>query len=444
MDRTRHFRTAVLAGVLLLLGGLTACAGDEKVFSLSAPEIFYVPANGGKKVFPLRVDGPGPYTPGARRLTVDVAPSSRRAVRLRASSPHCTGSAAHVVCEGPAASLNGLTTDVFAPVAAKGSKAGDAGLLRLSYVTTQGRRLTARTRVIVGEPVLELLTPAPATGVRPGSEVTSPVVVRNTGDVPVRGLALAVDAGDLEFVRRYANCRYPDLQHGSQAVCGFPGVRIAPGRSVTVRPGLRLRASGAAMYGSFGRMVWPLEAGPGPYQTISKGGGHGDGPALRAEAVKTPSGRFTRAEDHVDVLLAARADYAVSGADLHGDPGDTRKVRLVVRNDGPGDPGDSTRLIFDLPPGAAVLEQPMTEIDDGDFEPYCTDDGSAYTCDVARLEPGRTRTFEFTLRLGEPGAGSVRLEDKRPNRSDPADLRGRSGRHDPDASNDTASVDVTG
>ncbi|MGY6020410.1 hypothetical protein [Streptomyces spinosirectus] len=444
MDRTRHFRTAVLTGVLLLLGGLTACTDDERAFSLSAPEIFYVPANGGKKVFPLRVDGPGPDTPGARRLTVDVAPGSKGAVRLRASSPDCRGSAAHVVCEGPAASLYGLTTDVFAPVAAKGSKPGDTGNLRLTYVTTDGGKLTARTRVVVGEPVLELLTPASYKGVRPGAEVTSSMVVRNAGVVPVQGLALVVDAGDLEFVRRYANCRYPELQHGNQAVCSLPGVRIDPGKSVTVRPGLRLRASSTTMYGSFHRQVWPLRAGPGPNQSFSQGGEHGDGPALQAEATKTPAGTFTEAGDFVSVLLAAGADYEVSGADLHGDPGDIRKVRLTVRNNGPGDPGWSTRLVFGPPPGSAVLKEPMAEIDDGDFEPYCDHDGSTYTCDVKGLAPGRSRAFEFTLRLGGPATGSVRIEDKGSGPSDSPGPGGTSGRHDPDAGNDQASVDVTG
>ncbi|MFE7167065.1 hypothetical protein [Streptomyces sp. NPDC057616] len=442
--RSRHFAGAALAVVLLLLGALTACAGDGKAFSLSAPEIFYAPANGGKKVFPLRVDGPGPYTPGARRLTVDVEAGSERAVRLRDDSRDCRGSATHVVCEGPAAHLIGLTTDAFAPLAAKGSKPGDTGYLRLTYVMTDGGKLTARTRVIVGEPSLELLTPAPDKGVRPGAVVTYPVVVRNAGDVPVRGLALVVDAGDLAFVQRYANCRYPDLQHGSQAVCSFPDVRIAPGRSVTVRPGLRLRASATTMYGSFHRLVWPLKAGPGPNQSFSRGGEHGDGPALRAEAAKTPSGTFTEAGDFVSVLLAAGADYEVSGADLHGDPGDTRKVRLTVRNNGPGNPGYSTRLVFVPPPGTAVLKEPMTEIDDGDFEPYCDNDGFTYTCDVEGLQPGASRTFEFTLRLGDPATGSVRLEDTGSGPSASPAPGGTSGRHDPDASNDEASVDVGG
>ena len=443
MRRRRHVTRVALAGALLL-AALTACTGDEKAYSLSAPEIFYVPANGGKKVFPLRVDGPGPYTPRARRLTVDVEAGSEGAVRLRDDSTNCRGSATHVVCEGPAASLLGLTTDAFAPRAAKGSRPGDSGYLRLTYAMTDGGKLTARTRVVVGEPVLELLTPAPGQGVHPGAEVTYPTVVRNAGDVPVRGLALVVNAGDLQFVQRYANCRYPDLQHGSQAVCSFPGVRIAPGKSVTVRPALRLRASRTTMYGSFGRMVWPLKAGPGPNQTVSEGGAHGDGPVLRAEAVRTPHGRFTKAGDHVDVLLATGADYAVSGADLRGDPGDTRKVRLTVRNNGPGNPGYSTRLVFTPPPGTDVLKEPMTEIDEDEYEPYCDNDGSTYTCDVEGLEPGKARTFEFTLRLGEPATGSVRLEGQGSGPSGSPAPDDRSGRHDPDPGNDEAAVDVTG
>lgn len=433
VERSRRRTGAALTGALLLLGALTACAGDNEPTSLSAAEVFYLSPHSNQKLFPLRVDG-SDFTAltGKRRLTVDVPASSRDVVRLRESSPDCTGSATHVTCDIAGTLLSGGTSD-FTPLAAKGSKPGDTGQLRLSYGRKDGRKLTARTRVVVGAPVLEVLTPKAFKGVRPGAEVTSPVVVRNTGDVTANGLVLVVNAGDLEFARRHANCRYPDLQHGSQAVCRFPDVRIPPGKAVTVRSGLRLRASDTKMYGSFNRAVWPLDAGPGQNQNSSKGGDHGDGPALRAEPAKTTSGRFTRAGDFVDVLLDTHADYEVSGADLHGDPGDTRKLRLTVRNDGPGDPGYAARLIFSPPLGVTVLKQPTREIDEDEYQPYCDNNGSTYTCDVERLEPGTSRTFEFTVRLGEPGKGSVSLLDIKP-----------PGRRDTDPSDDEASVDVLG
>ncbi|WP_324783342.1 hypothetical protein [Streptomyces sp. H51] len=424
----------LLAGVLLL-GTLTACSGDGPT-ALSAPEVFYLRAHGGQKVFPLSVDGGGsPYArPGTRRLTVDVAPGSEDVVRLDGSGPDCAGDATHVTCDVAGTDLGAAGTRGFVPLAAKGGRPGDTGYLRFSYATEDGRKLTARTRVVVGEPELRLLTAAPVERVRPGAGITSPVVVRNTGDVPARGLTLVVDSGDLEFARRYANCRYPGLRHGRQAVCRFPDLVVPPGETVAVRPGLRLRASTTRMYGSFRRQVWPTDAGPGQYQNFSAGGDHGDGPALRAARTDAVKGAFAVDQDWVSVSLDTRADYAVTGARLHGAPGDRRTLRLTVRNDGPGDPGHAARLVFTPPPGTTVLKEPMEPIDEDVYAPHCRHGDYDYVCDVGALEPGSSRTFEFTVRLGEPGTGSVRLTDASP----------RTGRHDPDPSDDRATVTVTG
>ncbi|MER6628218.1 hypothetical protein ABT301_08255 [Streptomyces sp. NPDC000987] len=424
---------------VLLLAALTACSGDEPT-ALSAPEVFYLRAHGGEKVFPLSVDGGGPYArtgTGTRKLTVDVAPGSEGVVRLDGSGPDCAGGATHVTCDVTGTDLGLAGTRGFVPRAAEGSRPGDTGYLRFSYATEDGKKLTARTRVVVGEPELKLLTAAPVERVRPGAGITSPVVVRNTGDVPARGLTLVVDSGDLEFARRYANCRYPVLRHGRQAVCRFPDLVVPPGGTVAVRPGLRLRASETRMYGAFHRQVWPTDAGPGQYQSFSAGGDRGDGPALRAARVGRTGavkGVFAGNRDWVPVSLHTHADYRVTGARLRGAPGDRRTLRLTVRNDGPGDPGHAARLVFRPPPGANVLKEPTELIDEDLYAPHCRHDDYDYVCDVGALEPGSSRTFEFTLSLGEPGTGSVRLHDVKP----------RTGRHDPDPSDDRAAVTVTG
>ncbi|MFI1566371.1 hypothetical protein ACH4ZX_25500 [Streptomyces sp. NPDC020490] len=426
-----------LLAAVLLLGALTACGGDEPT-ALSAPEVFYLRAHGGDQVFPLSVDGGGPYArPGTRKLTVDVAPGSEGVVRLDGSGPDCAGGATHVTCDVTGTDLRLAGTRGFVPRAAKGSRPGDTGYLRFSYAAKGGKKLTARTRVVVGEPALKLLPAEPSRRVRPGAGITSPVVVRNTGDVPARGLTLVVDSGDLEFARRYANCRYPGIQHGRQAVCRFPDLVIPPGETVAVRPGLRLRASETRMYGSFQRQVWPTDAGPGQDQSFSAGGDRGAGPALRAARVGRAgavNGAVAGNRDWVSVSLDTHADYAVTGAHLHGAPGDRRTLRLTVRNDGPGDPGHAARLVFRPPLGTAVLKEPMELIDEDARTPYCRHGDYDYSCDVGDLEPGSSRTFEFTLNLGEPGTGSVSLKDASP----------RTGRHDPDPSDDRAAVTVTG
>ena len=74
----------------------------------------------------------------------------------------------------------------------------------------------------------------------------------------------------------------------------------------------------------------------------------------------------------------------------------------------------------------------MEAIDEDDYEPYCDHEGWGYVCAVGELAPGKSRTFEFTLRLGEPGEGSLSLVD-----NGKTDLR-----RDPDPANDKASVRV--
>lgn len=58
------------------------------------------------------------------------------------------------------------------------------------------------------------------------------------------------------------------------------------------------------------------------------------------------------------------------------------------------------------------------------------------------LEPGASDILEFTLRLGGPGTGTVRVEDDAPGRSDPPGDRERTGRRDRDPADDEAVVTV--
>jgi len=125
------------------------------------------------------------------------------------------------------------------------------------------------------------------------------------------------------------------------------------------------------------------------------------------------------------------ADFEVFPVEVSGSRGSERTVRLKVRNNGPATPG-STKLLFTPPPGATVVEQPEEAIDEDVYEPYCDLDKGTYSCFVqGGLEAGKTKTFEFTLRLGGPDEGSVRVTDT-----------AETDRRDPDPANDTAPVTV--
>ncbi|MET9380190.1 hypothetical protein ABZY09_03670 [Streptomyces sp. NPDC002928] len=428
----------------LLLGALVACSGSDE--SISAPEVFYVNPYGAKSgpkevaTYRLSVKGGAPAGTGkTHRLTVDVPRGSQDAIRLRAGNVDCKGSTTHVTCDVASRSIDWDGSQQIVPVAAKGSSVGDVGYVHLTYVREDGKKLTARTRVVVGSPIVQLRT-LTFKDVQPGSDVTAPVVVRNVGEMPVKGLGLLFDRGSLEFRERYSNCRYPTLMSTRSAVCRFPDVRIDPGEAVVIRPAVRLRASKTEMYDTFYRGAWALDAGTGPHSVAFEGGDSGDGPALEAfPAQPTDLKGGTWAEGNnisSAVHLDTHADFEVSGADLHGSPGTKRTLRLTVRNDGPGNPGRSTQLVFSPPLDVGVLKQPMDEYDDGAYEPYCKSNGFAYTCDVGELAPGKSRTFEFTLRLGEPGEGSATLQD-----TEQATKLGTVSR-DPNPLNDTASVTV--
>ncbi|WP_237305360.1 hypothetical protein [Streptomyces sp. SAT1] len=451
---TRARAAAVVLALLAVLPGAAGCGAAADPAALSAPDVYYLRPYGDKKGVedkaPLPVEVQHLYAAtGAHRLTVEVERGAEKTVRLSEHNPDCAGDATRVACEVTGGSLNRTGNVRFTPVAARGSRVGDSGFVRFTYTTSDGTPLTARTEVVVGEPVPEVRTPGALRDVRPGSEVAGAFVVRNTGELPVRGLGLALSLDDSwSFAQRYANCRYPTAG-GRTAVCRFPGLRIAPGQTAVVRPALRMRASRTKIYARYEQRVWPLDVGPGEYSAWLSGGDRGEGPALTADVRATgrggtegAGGDFAQGRVQVPVTLALGADYAVSDVTLHGAPGTERELRLVVRNGGPGDPGAAARMVFTPPPGARVTAQPMAEIDEDAYEPLCAYVGASYRCPVRSLEPGASDTLVFTLRLGGPGTGTVRVEDNAPGRLDPPGDRERTGRRDPDPADDEAVVTV--
>ncbi|MGW1211050.1 hypothetical protein ACWD5F_15615 [Streptomyces sp. NPDC002499] len=449
----------VLALLLLLVGlnwwstGTPFGSGDAR--TLDAPDVYYLRPHGDSagaadpRALSVEAKGGSVEPRGRHRMTADVEPGSEDVVRLRKHGPDCTSTPArtHVTCQITGGSLNHVAdTRVFA-VAAQGSHVGDVGYVRFTFTKADGRKLTARTKVVVGEPVVEIGRTGPVREVRPGAVVTTPFVVRNSGERTVEGLGIRLGSGQMEFTERYANCRYPGTAHHT-AVCTFPDLRVAPGETVVLRPGTRpgftMRAAETEMYDVVTQAAWPLDVGPGEGGDWLSSGDHGDGSTLTPEFGPAEGVRaFSQGELRTSVGLAVRADYAVSASALHGAPGTERLLRLTVRNDGPGDPGNAADLVFTPPPGAEVRKQPMEEIDEDAYEPYCEDEDGAYTCLIGALAPGSDRTFEFTLRLGEPDtAGSVRIVDNKPNLFDPPDQLDHLGRQDPDPTDDRAAVPV--
>ncbi|MFI6441534.1 hypothetical protein [Streptomyces sp. NPDC050759] len=432
--------TAVGAAGVLLLASLAACDSGTPHSFLSVPEVYYLRPYGDKSglkdKMPFAVTAEDGNEPGVRRLTVEVAPDGRDVVRLKKYGP-CEGDSAQLTCEVDGDYSNWADSARAQPHAVKGAKAGASAVVRFMYTTKDGRKLVARTRFVVGEPVVEAVAPEYSKDLlRPGSELASPLVVRNTGEVPVKGLGIAMTVNGTRFAQQYDNCRYPGLRKGHLAVCELPEVTIDPGETLVVRPAIRLRVPTAQMYPSYGRDVWALDMGPGQYHSFTKGGGPGDGPTLEAEPTADTEGTFVGGGGDTHLVVDTHADYQVSDVELRGAPGTRRTFRIEVRNNGPADPGTTADLVFEPPFELMVVKEPMEEYDDGVYRAYCDNNGFTYNCEVPDLKPGETRSFEFTAELGAPGEGTLSLLEKDP--SSPWDV----GRRDPDSSNDKATIRV--
>ncbi|MFS8197310.1 hypothetical protein ACLVWQ_01355 [Streptomyces sp. CWNU-52B] len=436
---------AVCLALVMLLGGLAGCDQGEKSW-ITVPDLFYLRPHGDRagptdKV-PFHVQAEDVTARGGvgtqdHRLTVDVT-GSGRAVRLKISeirkNPRCSGTATRVVCRVSGTYNSWADLDRVYPFAAPGGEPGDSATVRFRFTTRKGKTLTARTRVVVGEPVVKVRTTKVFEDVGPDSVLSTPVVVRNTGEVPVRGVGLQIAIGSaLSFEHRYGNCRYPEPQKDHLVVCEFPGLRIPPGEAAVLRPNLMLGVAGTQLYTSFRQEAWALDMGPGENSVVPEGGDTGEGPRLTTGTAKGPDLRGTFAGGDVwsRVRVDTHADLEVFPVEVAGARGTERTVHLKVRNNGPADPGTTT-LLFTPPAGATVVEQPEEAIDEDVYEPYCELDKGTYSCQVqGGLAPGKTRTFDFTLRLGGPDEGSVAVTTD-----------AETARRDPDRANDTAPVTV--
>lgn len=431
-----------LAAAALLAASLTACTGvdEEPSPSLTVPSVYYLRPHGDKagvhQKMPFHVAAEDRERNGSRRLTADVL-AGAGTIEFRKYGG-CAGDSAHVTCEVDGDYSNWADSPRANPVAAKGAEVGDTAVVRWTYTTKDGKKLTAKTRFVVGEPVVEALAPEQVKGgQRPGAELTDSVVVRNTGELPVKGLGLELSASTVEFAEEYSNCRYAPQSRGHIAVCEFPELTIDPGETVVLRPAVRLRTTKKDMYVSYGKDVWALDMGPGHYDTYPKGGDFGDGPELRPETTKAVKGSYVGGGGSTYVVLDSYADYEVSDVTLTGDPGDKRTFEITVRNNGPADAGPAAELVFSPPFGTTMLKQPMEEYDDGVYQEYCETNGYTYTCALGDLDPGDSRSFEFTMTLGDPGEGTVSLEELDP-------TPWNTGRRDPDPANDEAVIRVRG
>ncbi|MET8680999.1 hypothetical protein ABZW18_26310 [Streptomyces sp. NPDC004647] len=292
-----------------------------------------------------------------------------------------------------------------------GVQAGDSGILRYTLKAEGLPAVRGSVTVIAGRPELRVNKSPTPSDLAVGEPSSVPILIRNTGDLPARGVVLSIaDTEDLSTATRHSNCRYPrDGETGLAVQCLLPDAVIAPGETMRVTPELRVKPSRHAAaerlsYGAspfhtagWGSSVSCCDDHPDPGLTP----GHGAPLSLARDPAGGKGATFTtnREPTNTEVPVRNTADIEAFGTPLRGDVGSSHRIRIGYRNNGPAEAGVKT--VFIVPPGTKVTKAPYDpEAEEEMLDQVCQtkDQGRSYTCrDGGAI--GQEVFYEFTLRI---------------------------------------------
>ncbi|MFI9170878.1 hypothetical protein [Streptomyces lincolnensis] len=361
----RRGACAGVVGALVLAGlGSGVAFGDDEPQSdqlwIQAPyeqTVIVAPEGGAAQYRSLALglyhDNAG-FTVTGGRLTVDV--SGLAGVAEVVWPDNCTPDDAGTVA---VCDTGDVPTRYSAQVqlkvrAAAGAAVGAQGAIEYSATATGGPDGTltapensAETSVTVGSgPDLGVSAPQDVTGVAPGTGLTVPFSVTNTGNETAHGFSVQMWATyGLDVVTRYPQCTYTGPEDGGEytpttyVTCSFD-TDIAPGATVELPEPLQLAVTDRALFERFDYTVQP----------------GGDATDLDS----SDNGRAW----HIDADNTA--DFAVRGTEVSGAEGDTVTAGFRFVNRGPAwvgnvASGDPVAVIdYYLPEGTTATSVPDT------------------------------------------------------------------------------------
>ncbi|MFE3265632.1 hypothetical protein [Streptomyces sp. NPDC059215] len=463
----RSFQAAVAVVVLVLgvMAGLVGCSASRGTSrpELDVPFVLYVsrdPEDNPRSRFGIEEQfgeqGSGHYT-----VAFD-ATDLRGVAVLKTGQDNCPVRLPIFRCSGEVVDRrHGGSRQSFRVSPADGAEAGDSAVLRYRLTSPGLPSVTASTSIVVGKPALAVETRADRAGVTPGERVAVSLTLRNTGDVPARGVSLFITARDgLRMAGKHRNCRYRGT---TSAWCRLPAddVVIPPGASYHLAAPEAFTLTGDATYptvtfeaAGLGTDHVPpkerasqYESGQGSALRYFPGAGQNDGTDAGAPHATGESAA------HLELAVRSTSDLLAIADTARGPVGSRADVRVGVRNDGPGSLPAKARVEFAVPAGTTVVSSPYDpERDEEVIDQVCralTVNGSPvteasvrqpsarrYVCTAQAGKAGATTTFPFTLRIDKKVA-------HRGGRVSVADGDSHHPSNDPKTANDTAGVAVS-
>ncbi|MFI2431401.1 hypothetical protein [Streptomyces sp. NPDC018693] len=368
------------------------------------------------------------------RINVDI--SGLAGVAEVAWPDNCTPADADgttAVCDTGDVSVFAKTSFELKVRAVEGAALGAEGLISYSAEATGGPEGTlttpegwSETTVRVGSgPDLGIAHPAALTDVAPGTVLTAPSVITNTGNEAAQGFTVWMAATyGIDFVTKFPECTYPEAGESGdtkQVSCSFDTV-VEPGATVELPEPLKLAVNSRALYDRFDISVQP----GGDTEDLD---GRDNYRAWSIGAANT-------------------ADFAVRGSDVSGAAGETVDATFRFVNRGPAwvahvFSGDAPALIdFTVPEGTTAttvpeLCQPRTL--DGEWIERRVG-APRYTCFLPSAAfPGLTVDYAFELRVDRVVPDATGTVVAHPERG-----TGHPFPFDPTPRNNTAKVVVNG
>jgi len=281
----------------------------------------------------------------------------------------------------------------------------------------------------------------------PGKSATVPVSVRNVGNAAVDGITIVL-AGQpyISFPNAYSNCEAVADLYG--VICVFDQ-QLGPDEVFTLSSSTPLKVKAAAD-----------APGPQSYYLGLFALGLGDldlTTALAKKAAKSPKSQLRLEPARQGLAEGAQAselnewdnvisflvkvsknpaDSVAIGGTFAGAIGDTRTIKVGIRNDGPAATLDGTPSAdVTIPSGLKLTKVDENCFPIADGEPLPDNEGEVsghfYRCLVAtNLGKGKRALFSFT----------AKIEDG--DNEDPGSITVDGGVQDPKASNNTAKIEV--
>ncbi|MCY0926070.1 LPXTG cell wall anchor domain-containing protein [Streptomyces sp. H27-H1] len=287
----------------------------------------------------------------------------------------CSLAATTVTCKDWAIWTHGSGVVSLDLAAAKGSKTGAVVDLTMTGAAEGATFKPTTTKVEVGGPDLVMEKAALKAKLTPGQSQPLPIVFGNTGTESVDGVALELQTTHgMGLVEEYDNCAYSEDDSAGQpwnvgwgtTVCTFDNV-VKPGEVYEIADALTLEAAPHAFIE--GLLYGVHQAGDQPKSTLKFTTPRtGKKLGLKARSAKAAPNAADldpwNNQHEFDFAVKNTADLVSSASSAEGKAGETVKVELGFRNDGPAwvaylrSGEDVAMADIVIPAGAKVTKAP--------------------------------------------------------------------------------------